>query len=131
MVDFAKAAFTTDPTPLTLTVTPAVVGNKIQLQLQPLPTFTIKYSADGSGWEKFNADTLKNAATTIIGVMTPFIANTLQTQAQSMLNDKASFTVPAIPISFDGISLTITPSNLAIASADSEHVLVTATVQIA
>ncbi|MGW8393831.1 hypothetical protein [Pseudoduganella sp. HUAS MS19] len=131
MVDFAKADFGTNPSPLTITVAPAVVGsNQVKLQLQPLPSFTISYTPDGSGWEKFNADTLRNAATTIIGVITPFITATLQSTAQSYL-DGMAVTVPAIPIEFDGIKLTLTPDKLNISTADSEHVLVTASVSIA
>ena len=117
MVDFAKAKFATNPTPLTVTVAPVVQGsNQIKLQLQPLPSFSITYTADGSGWEKFNADTLKNAAKTIISAMTPMITGIFQTQAQSAL-DKTIVTVPAIPIQFDGISLTLTPSNLNISTS--------------
>ncbi len=131
MVDFAKADFATNPSPLTVTVAPAVSGsNTITMQLQPLPSFSITYTPDGSGWQKFNADTLKNAATTIIGVMTPAISAILQTEAQTYLKGLA-VPVPPIPITFDGISLTLTPSQLNIATGDSEHVLVTATVNIA
>ncbi|GKT25360.1 hypothetical protein [Acidovorax sp. SUPP3334] len=131
MVDFAKADFATSPTPLTFTVAPVVSGsNTVQLQLQPLPSFTITYTADGSGWEKFNAGLLQHVATTIIGVATPFIRSTLQTKAQAYLTDKASFTVPPIPIAFDGISLSLTASNLSISTADADHVLVTATVNV-
>lgn len=131
MVDFAKADFGTDPTPLTVTVKPVVSGaNTLQLQLQPLPSFTITYTKDGSGWEQFNAGVLEHVATTIIGVATPFINSIIQSKAQTCLNENASFTVPPIPIKFDGISLELTPSSLNISNADPDHVLVTGTVTV-
>ena len=131
MVDFAKADFTTDPTPLTVTVTPTVSGSdSIKLQLQPLPKFSINYKPDGSGWEKFNADTGKHVATTLIAEITPFVTATLQTKGQGYLDGQA-VTVPPIPLTYQGISLTLTPSNLNISTSDSDHVLVSATVKIA
>jgi hypothetical protein len=131
MSDFAKASFATKPTPLTLTVAPAVSGSAtIQLQLQPLPTFTIDYSPDGNGWQKFNAGLLEHVANIIIGAATPFIENTIQDEAQKQLNENASFTVPTIPISIDGIDLTLTPANLNISTSDADHLLVTANVTI-
>ena len=130
MVAFAKADFTTNPSPLTVTVAPAVSGsNTITLKLQALPSFTVTYKPDGSGWEQFNAKTLANVAGIIIGKITPFVTGTLQSAAQSEL-DTLAVTVPAIPITFEGISLTLTPSQLNISASDSEHVLVTATVNI-
>ncbi|CAO3452588.1 hypothetical protein [Azospirillum sp.] len=131
MVDFAQATFSTTPTPLTITVAPTVSGsNTVQLQLQPLPSFQINYAPSGSGWQKFNASVLENAATTIIAVLNPFISSAVQTAAQKQLNENASFTVPTIPISFDGINLQLAPSSLNISTADADHVLVTATVNI-
>ncbi|TDR81927.1 hypothetical protein [Paludibacterium purpuratum] len=131
MTDFAKATFTTAPTPLTLTVAPVIVGsNTVQLQLQPLPTFTIHYAPDGSGWQQFNAGLLEHVANIVIGAVTPFITNTIQTKAQDELNANASFTVPPIPVSFEGISLTLTPTNLNLSTSDADHVLITANVAI-
>ncbi|GEM_PF-4925841 len=131
MVDFAKASFGTQPTPLTVTVKPVVSGSStVQLQLQPLPDFSITYAKAGSGWEQFNASLLQHVATTIIGVATPFIQSAIQSAAQKYLNENASFPVPAIPITFEGISLKLTPSNLNISNADADHVLVTATVNV-
>lgn len=130
MVDFAKADFTTDPTPLTVTVAPTVSGSdSIKLQLQPLPKFSINYKPDGSGWEKFNADTLKHVATTLIAQITPFVTATLQTKGQDYL-DGLTMKVPPIPLDYKGVSLTLTPSNLNISANDSDHVLVSATVKI-
>ncbi|MEI8633321.1 hypothetical protein P4S72_17215 [Vibrio sp. PP-XX7] len=127
MVDFANAKFETKPKPLTITIAPTVKGsNVIQMQLQPLPQFSITYTPDGSGWQKFNASTLKHVTTTIIDVITPFISSTLQDKAQKVLNDKAQVTIPPIPVSVDGIDLTITPTSLNISSPDTDHVLVTA-----
>ncbi|CAM3415606.1 hypothetical protein [Paracidovorax anthurii] len=132
MVDFAKATFSTKPSPVTVTVAPVVSGSKtVQLQLQPLPAFTITYAADGSGWEKFNAGLLEHVANIIIGVATPFITSAAQSAAQKALNENASFSVPDIPLQLDGISLKLTPSNLNISTADADHVLVTANVDIA
>lgn len=131
-MDFAKADFGTKPTPLTITVAPVVSGsNTVQLQLQPLPSFSITYTPDGSGWQKFNAKLLDHVASTVIDAVTPFITSTIHDKAQQLLNEKASFTVPSIPISFDGIDLKLTPSSLSISTADADHVLVTATVNIA
>jgi hypothetical protein len=131
MVDFAQADFSTTPSPLTITVAPTVSGsNTIQIQLQPIPSFTINYSPSGSGWQKFNADVLKNAATTIITAITPFVADVAQTQAQKYLNNNATFTVPSIPLSYSNVSITLTPSNLGISTTDQGHVLITATVTI-
>lgn len=131
MVDFAKAQFGTDPAQLTISVAPVVSGSTtIELELNPLPDFSITYQAVGSGWEKFNANVLKHAATTIIGALTPFIKSTIKDKAQTALNENASFTVPTVPISVDGIELSITPSDLNISTSGSDYILVTATANI-
>ncbi len=132
MVDFAKADFGTDPTPLTVTVKPVVSGSKqIQLQLQPLPAFKITYAPNGSGWEKFNASVLQHVATSVIGIVTPFLQSTIQSAAQKELNENASFTVPDIPLQLEGVQIKLVPSGLNISTADADHVLVTASVDIA
>jgi hypothetical protein len=130
MVDFAKADLCTKPSPVKVSIEPTVVGSThIQMQLGTIPDLTLSYKANGSGWEKFNADVLKHAATTAGDALLSFGKSTIQSKAQDFLNDKASFDVPPIPISVDGVSVTVMPSDIKISTND-DHIMITATVAV-
>jgi hypothetical protein len=130
MVDFAKADLGTTPSPIKVTIKPKVVGStSIHMTLGTLPDLTLAYTATGSGWEKFNAGLIKHAATTAGDALLKGAKSIIQNEAQAFLDSQASFDVPTIPISVDGISVTLTPSDLAI-STNGSHLMITASVNI-
>lgn len=132
MSEFIQAALTTDPAATTIKVTPKISGTKVSLTLDPLPELTIKDSPSGSGWQKFNEKVSHHIIEIISAKLVSQYKSTLQTAAQNYLNDHASFTVPNIPVSVDGMTITLTPSNLAspVATADGEHIMIAGSVAI-
>ena len=130
MVDFIKTTLSTDPTPVTLTVVPTVVGStQIQLHLNPIPSYKITDTPEGSGWEKFNAEMIGHMITTVGDALITAVKPLIQDAAQNYLNEHAAFDVPSIPLTVDEVSITLTPSDLDISTYD-DHVMVTGKVAI-
>lgn len=130
MVDLIKTKLSTNPTPVTLTVVPKVVGStKVQLQLNPIPSYTITSTPEGSGWEKFNAEVSQHMITTVGNALITAVTPLIQTAAQNYLNEHVAFNVPSIPVTVHDVSITLTPSDLNISTHD-DHVMITGQVAI-
>lgn len=131
MADFIKTKLSTNPTPINVSVTPTVVGStQIQLQLGAIPSMSITSTPEGSGWEKFNADVSKNMIKVVGDALLGFARPLLQSEAQQYLNENAAFDVPAVPVTVEGVSTTLTPSNVKITTNGDDYVMVTASVTV-
>lgn len=129
-MEFITVKLDTDPSPIRLTITPIVTGStQIQLQLDPLPFIRITATKDENLWQF-----LGGVAEIIIEqVSNDFLArniSSIEEKAQEYLNENAAFDVPPIPVSVEGVDITLTPSDLEISAYDNDYVMVSGSVTI-
>ncbi|WP_338849088.1 hypothetical protein V8J88_09045 [Massilia sp. W12] len=134
MVNMIDADIYVSPEPTTVQLKPVATNNgaQVKMMLQPLPSMTIDYKKAGGDWSGFNDSVCGHFIDTVGSALLSFATPYLADKGQELLDQKTTFSLPAIPLQLDGVTITLTPSvsSIDVNPNNKDDVMISASVSV-